>query len=56
MTTLYCAICGQRFEPDDDHVWISAEWKYMQDRNELDEFAFHQMCWDRLSEGWMEPV
>lgn len=24
MTTLHCAICGERFEPDTDHVWIKA--------------------------------
>ncbi len=36
--------------------WIEAETKWMNDRNEHDEFAFYPMCWNRLFEGWMEPV
>lgn len=56
MTTLYCAICGNRFEPDQDHVYLSAELKRIDDRNETDEYAFHPACWDRLSGGWMNPA
>jgi hypothetical protein len=56
MSTLYCARCGNRFEPDEDHVWIKAEHKLMNDRNDLDEFAMHRQCWERLTEEWMEPA
>lgn len=56
MTTLYCAICEQRFEPDDDHVRVEAEHVRMDDRNEVEDFVFDPECWQRLSEGWMEPV
>jgi len=56
MNTLYCAICGGRFEPDDDHVEIEAEHVRMNDRNEQDMFVFHPMCWERLSKGWMDPA
>lgn len=56
MTTLHCAICGNRFQPDTDHVWIKAEKKRIDDRDELDEYAMHQHCWRRLTEGWMQPA
>lgn len=56
MTTLYCAICGNRFEPDQDHVYLNAELKRIDDRDEMEEYAFHPSCWDRLSGGWMDPV
>jgi len=62
MTTLYCAICGNRFEPDDDHMWIDAERKprtchpastlYEADG----EFAFHVDCWERETSGWRNPT
>jgi hypothetical protein len=56
MTTLYCAICGDRFEPDDDHVQLEAAHINMDDRTALDEYVFHPECWWRLSEGWMNPT
>ena len=56
MTTLYCAICGGRFEPDDDHVWIEAEHRRIDARNDQDDYAMHPQCWDRLTKGWMEPA
>lgn len=56
MTTLYCAICGERFEPDDDHVRVEAESVRLDDRNDSEEYVFHPGCWDRLTGGWMEPV
>jgi hypothetical protein len=55
MTTLSCAICGRRFKPDDDHVWIDAEHVRIDDRNERDAFADYPECWQRLSEGWVMP-
>lgn len=55
-TTLHCAICGTRFEPDQDHVRIEAEHKRMDDRNDLDEYVMHPECWQRLTDGWMEPA
>jgi len=54
MTTLYCATCGRRFEPDDDHVKIDAEHVRIDDRNEHDEYVLHPECYRRLTEGWME--
>lgn len=59
MTTLYCAVCGGRFEPDDVHMWIDAERKA--DRDSIpftltDAYAFHVDCWDRLTAGWMDPA
>ena len=56
MTTLYCAICGNRFEPDTDHVRIEGEHRLMNDKNQLDEFVMHRDCWNRLTEGWMQPA
>lgn len=53
---LHCAVCGRRFEPDDDHVYIEAERKRINDRNDVDEYAFHMQCWDRLTGGWMDPA
>jgi len=54
MTTLYCADCGQRFEPDDDHVWIDAEVKRINDRNDREEYAFCMDCW--LDKDWNDPA
>jgi len=56
MTTLYCAICDRRFEPDVDHVWIEAEKKQIDDRNSVDDFALHPECWRSISGGWSDPV
>lgn len=56
MTTLYCAICGNRFEPDQNHVWVNAELRRLDDQNSVDEYALHPDCWDRLTDGWMEPA
>jgi len=56
MTTLHCAICGGRFEPDTDHVRVDAELKRIDDINEKDVYALHQHCWRRLTEGWMQPA
>lgn len=56
MTTLYCAICEGRFEPDTDHVKIDAEHVRMADRNEGEQFVFHVGCWDRMSRGWVDPA
>lgn len=55
MTTLYCAVCGDPFEPDDRHVLIEAEHRPQIERFNTDEFVMHEQCWDRLSGGWMEP-
>lgn len=56
MTTLYCAVCGNRFEPDDDHVRVDAEHVRMDDRNDVEDYVFHPGCWERVSGGWMEPA
>lgn len=56
MTTLYCADCGERFEPDDNHVWLTAEHKRIDDRNETGEFAFHPECWRKLTTDWTDPA
>lgn len=56
MTTLHCAICGNRFEPDDDHVKTEAEHRRVDDRNEQETYVFHPECWARLSEGWVKPA
>jgi hypothetical protein len=54
MTTLYCADCGRRLEPDDDHVWIDAEVKQIDDRNDREEFAFCMDCW--IDKDWNDPA
>ncbi|WP_247005086.1 hypothetical protein [Halosolutus gelatinilyticus] len=56
MTTLYCAICERRFEPDTDHVEIDAEHVRMDDRNEIDDYVMHTRCWLNLTEGWVDPA
>jgi len=56
MTTLHCAVCGNRFEPDDDHVKLDAEHIRIGDRNDHDEYVFHPGCWHRLTDGWMDPA
>lgn len=56
MTTLYCAICEGRFDPDDDHVRVEGEHRRINDRNEIDEYAFHPICWMNLTDGWADPA
>ena len=56
MTTIHCAICGARFEGDIDHIRVEATHRRTSDRDSVEEYAFHVGCWDRLSEGWMEPA
>ena len=56
MTTLYCAECGARFEPDDDHIWIEAEHKLMNDRNSVDDYAFHPDCYRQVTAEWSDPA
>ncbi|MGN8216303.1 hypothetical protein [Halococcus salifodinae] len=53
---MHCAICGARFEGDIDHVRVEAEHIRTSDPNGVREYAFHAECWDRLSEGWMDPA
>jgi len=55
--TLYCAICGGRFEPDDYHRWVDAEEKPGRESfTRIDSYALHVDCWDRLTAGWMDPA
>lgn len=54
--SLYCAVCGRRFEPDQNHVYVTGETRRMDDRNDTDEFAFHPECWRLLTGGWMDPA
>jgi hypothetical protein len=56
MTKLYCGVCGNWFEPDDDHVRVQGEHVRMDDRNDVDEYYFHTECWQRVSGGWMDPA
>ena len=56
MTTLFCAECEGRFEPDDDHVRLDAEHVRMDDRNEQDMHVMHPKCFRELAEDWMKPV
>lgn len=56
MTTLYCADCKRRFEPDDDHTRLEAEHVRTTDQNGRDHFVFCPDCWADLSEGWVDPA
>lgn len=56
MTKVNCAICGGYVERDTDHVRVEAEHRRTSDRDSVEEYAFHTSCWNRLSEGWMEPA
>jgi len=56
MTTLYCAECEKRFEPDDNHTRIGAEHVRMKDRNGRDDYVLCPDCWYDLSDGWVDPV
>lgn len=56
MTYLYCAKCRDRFEPDDDHAWIDVEYRQIDARNDLDEFALCPECYLQLIDEWDEPV
>ena len=50
-----CAVCGHTFEPDTDHVVVTAEEKRMRDRDETAEYYFHATCWRNVADGWEAP-
>lgn len=56
MTTVYCAVCGNTFEGDQDHVRVKADIIHIDDRDEKEGYAFHPECWRRVSGGWIEPA
>jgi hypothetical protein len=56
VTTLYCAVCRGRFEPDQDHVKVEADHRRIDDRNTTETFAFHPQCWRHVSGSWGEPA
>ena len=56
MTTLYCAICRSRFEPDDDHYRIDAEFRSIDHRNETDEYVLCMGCAHDELDDWEEPA
>lgn len=56
MTTLYCADCEGKFEPDDNHVRVTSEHVRIDDRNDIDDHVFHEECWRDVSEDWVKPA
>lgn len=56
MTTLYCAECTDRFEPDDNHTRLEAEHVRMDDRNGRDDYVLCPDCWADVTEGWIDPA
>ena len=56
MTTLYCAVCRTRFEPDDDHTWVTMEHKRIDEQNTVDEYALCTDCWLDVIGEWGEPA
>lgn len=56
MTTIYCAVCRTRLEPDDDHYRIQAEYRIVHGRNETDEYVLCIPCAiDELGD-WEPPA
>ena len=56
MTWLYCGRCRDRFEPDEDHYWIDAEFRTISDRNETDEYVLCMECAREVLDEWGEPA
>lgn len=56
MTTLYCAVCRSRFEPDDTHGWVTVERRTVDDRNEVEEFALCEEHRMEITDEWGEPA
>ena len=56
MTTLYCAECERRFEPDDDHTRLNAELRRVDDRNKQEMYVLCPDCWHQISDGWVDPA
>jgi hypothetical protein len=50
-----CAVCGHSVLPDTDHVQVEAERKRMDDRNETDDYYFHEDCWRGVAGSWRQP-
>lgn len=50
-----CAVCERGVDPSTDHVVLEAEWKHINDRDELDEYYLHDRCAMRVIGGWREP-
>jgi len=53
---LYCAVCGHHVAPDDVYVRADAVHKRINDRNDTEEFVFHDDCWRGVSGGWRDPA
>jgi hypothetical protein len=56
MSTLYCAICRARFEPDDDHYRVEVEHRTVDDPNTTDEYVFCMDCGLDEFPQWGEPA
>lgn len=51
----FCAICGNGFSSQTDQVWVKAEFNHPGGEDAVDEYVLHSNCWDRLTEGWIDP-
>lgn len=52
MNESYCAVCGNRVDPELDHVEIEGTKVYLGKENSVKNYDFHLDCWTRVSGGW----
>lgn len=55
MSDPYCAVCGTHLSVETDHISLAAQQISPTGRGAQDDYYLHVECWDRLSEGWLEP-
>ena len=56
MTTLYCAECERRFEPDDDHTRVTLERRSVDERNQERTYVLCPECTIELAADWVNPA
>lgn len=56
MTTLYCAICRSRFEPDDDHYRVEMEYRSVDAQREHEDKVLCMDCARDVLSEWGEPA
>jgi hypothetical protein len=55
-TSIWCARCEERREPDDEHHWIQAKRKAVDERTTVDSWMLCPECYRELTEDWIQPA
>ena len=54
--SLFCAVCDQPVHNDMNHIRVSADMIWIDDRDEKIGYLFHTSCWHRETHHWEDPA